>query len=204
MSPRDLLNEDETREVMGPYEERLASVLTRAFSRWQSLPLKDRLDMSPRSRATLVHDFIAVDATDEFFTDEHVTVSRKRGTVVLVFAGKIAVRFKKVTGTSLRYCVGPTRRQHAIHNQQLSLDGTDVRLTWATAAWRVDALGELTQTALLVNNGDQQQYAFDLAVTEPADVLPLPVQEDDGLVIRPAVSAAENDATEAGTGTGIR
>jgi hypothetical protein len=203
MTPRDLLTEDETREVMGPYEQRLAAVLSRSFARWRSLPSEFAVDASSRTRASMVHDYIAVEATSEFLGDAHVTVSRKRGTVVLVFAGKVAVRFKKVTGTSLRYCVGPTRRQHAIHNQQLALDGTDVRLTWATAAWRVDALGELTQTALLVNDGDQQQYAFDLAPAEPADVLPLPVPEDDdGLVIRPAASAAGNDhATGDGTGT---
>ena len=203
MSLRELLTEDETREVMGPYQERLAAVLNRAFARWRSLPPEHAVDASSRSRASLVHDYIAAEATSEFLGDDHVTVSRKRGTVVLVFAGKVAVRFKKVTGTSLRYCVGPTRRQHAIHNQQLSLADTDITLTWATAAWRLDSLGELSQTALLVNDGDKQQFSFDLAVAEPADVLPLPVADDDdgGLVMRPAAPAAEDDATRDGTGT---
>lgn len=191
MSHRVLLTEDETREVMAPYEERLGSVLSRAFDRWQSIPPEHTFPMSARSRASLIHDLIVDEAGIEFAGEDHVTVSHKRGTVVLVFAGKVAVRFKKVSGNALRYSVGRTWRQRAIHDQQLALDSTDVRLTWATAGWRLDAAGELAQTALVVTQGDRQQYAFDLWATEPAELLALPVQDDgeDGLVIRPAASA---------------
>jgi hypothetical protein len=200
MSERALLTEDETREVLAPYEDRLADVLNRAFARWRSLPPEHAMAMSARSRASLIHDYIVDEAGSEFASDNHVTVSHKRGTVVLVFAGKVAVRFKKVTGNSLRYSVGRTGRQRAIHDQQLALDGTDVRPTWATAGWRLDAAGDLAQTALVVNQGDRQQYAFDLTAGEPAEVLALPVEDDDvdGLVIRPA--AAADEAVD-GTGT---
>lgn len=199
MSDRALLTEDETHEVMAPYEERLGQVLSRAFARWRSLPQEHALAMSARSRASLIHDYIVDAATEEFLGEDHVTVSHKRGTVVLVFAGKVAVRFKKVSGDALRYSVGRTGRQRAIHNQQLALDGTDVRPTWATAGWRLDAAGDLAQTALVVNHGDRQQYAFDLAAAEPAALLALPMEDEDedGLVIRPAASG--DDATGSGT-----
>jgi hypothetical protein len=65
---------------------------------------------------------------------------------------------------------------------------------------RLDAAGELTQTALVVASGDSQQYALDLDTGSdaPAPVL-LPVAEDDdeGLVIRPAAAqlAADGPAT---------
>ncbi|MDP9417174.1 MAG: hypothetical protein M3P48_04935 [Actinomycetota bacterium] len=200
MSDCALLTEDETRQVMAPYEDRLAAVLSRAFTRWRSLPPEHALAMSARSRASLIHDYIVDEAGAEFAGDGHVTVTHKRGTVVLVFAGKVAVRFKKVSGDSLRYSVGRTWRQRAIHHQQLALDGTDVRLTWATAGWRLNAAGGLAQTALVVNDGDRQQYAFDLAPADSAEVLALPVRDDDedGLVIRPAASA-DHAADGAGT-----
>jgi hypothetical protein len=193
MSARVLLTEDETREVIAPYEGRLADVLSRAAARWRSLPPEHAVTMSARSRASLVHDFIVDEASREFLGDDSVTVSHKSGTVVLVFDGKVAVRFKRVSGASLRYAVGPTSRQQAIHCQQLALEGTDVRLTWATAGWRLGDAGDLAQSALVVNCGGQQMYVLDLATSEVADVLPLPLQDaaDDGLVILPRASADE-------------
>lgn len=201
MGHRDeLLTEDETREVMSPYEERLASVVNRAIARWQDLPPEHAVDFSPRSRASLIHDYIVAEANAEFQGKDHVKVSNKRGTVVLLFAGKVAVRFKKVNGNRLRYSISPTGRQRGIHMQQLALDGTDVRVTWATAGYRLDAAGGLIQTALVVNHGESQRFAFDLE-SAPAGVVqsyPMPEDDDEGLVIRPAASA---DAPAGGTGT---
>jgi hypothetical protein len=201
MGDRDaLLTEDKTREVMSLYEERLVSVMSRAILRWQDLPPGVGAVLSPRSRASMIHDLIVDEANAEFRAEDHVKVSNKRGTVVLLFAGKVAVRFKKVTGNRLRYSISPTRRQRGIHTQQLALDGTDVRVTWATAGYRLDAAGGLQQTALVVNQGDSRRFAFDLDAAPAGVVQPYPVPEDDdeGLVIRPAASA---HGRERGTGT---
>lgn len=133
-----------------------------------------------------------------FLGDSSVTVSLKRGTVVLVFGGRVAVRFKKVRGPSLRYSVGPTYRQRAIHEQQLPLDGTDVWVTWATAGYRLDAAGSLAQAALVVTDGDVQQYAFVLSsAAAPVVALPADDGDDDGLVIRPSGAAAVGNAAAA-------
>jgi hypothetical protein len=184
-----LLTEDEIHEVLASYEERVGEVIGKAVDRWQQMPLSHVVSFTPRTRASAIHDLIVEEATAEFLGDPNVTVSLKRGTVVLVFGGRVAIRFKKVCGRSLRYSVGPTYRQRAIHEQQLPLDGTDVRVTWATAGYRLDAAGRLAQAALVVTDGDVQQYAFDLTAP-PAPVVVLPVDdEDDGLVIRPAVAA---------------
>jgi hypothetical protein len=189
---RPLLTQDEIRQVMSPYEQRLGDVLGRALARWQSLPVEHSVALGARSRSSIVHDYVVEAAASEFLGDPGVTVSVRRGTVVLVFCGKVAVRFKKVNGQFMRYSVGHTRRQRAIHDQQLSLEGTDVRLTWATAGYRLDITGDLAQTALIVNQGDTQQYAFDLAsnLTEPVRAL-LPVEDDDALVIRPTTLGAQ-------------
>lgn len=200
MSPdAPLLTEDETREVMSRYEDRVAGVINRAVARWHDLPAGHAVSFSARTRACAIHDYIREEATVEFLADPGVTVTLKRGTVVLVFAGKVAVRFKKLRGHSLQYSVGPTHRQQAIHNQQLALDGTDIRLTWATAGYRLDAAGVLAQTALVVNDGEAQQFAFDLAATAPAPLVVLPAtDDDDALVIRPAATGAERADGTAG------
>lgn len=193
-----LLTEDEIHEVMAPYEERVGEVIGRAVDRWRQMPAGSVVSFSARTQASAIHDLIVEEATAEFLADPNVTVSLKRGTVVLVFGGRVAVRFKKVRGPSLRYSVGPTYRQRAIHEQQLPLDGTDVRVTWATAGYRLDASGGLAQAALVVTDGSMQQYAFDLAATAaPVVALPLDNEDDDGLVIRPA--AASGPGAAAGT-----
>lgn len=187
-----LLTEDEIRDVMSPYEERVGKVITRAVERWHELPVRNVVSLSPRTRASAIHDLIVEEATAAFLGDPGVTVSLKRGTVALVFGGRVAVRFKKVRGRSLRYSVGPTFRQRAIHEQQLPLDGTDLRVTWATAGYRLDAAGALAQAALVVTDGDVQQYAFDLsAPTAPVVSLPVDDEDDDGLVIRPAAAGPD-------------
>lgn len=195
-----LLTEDETREVMSRYEVRVAGVINRAVARWHDLPAGHAVAFSARTRACAIHDFIVEEASVEFLTDPGVTVGLKRGTVVLVFGSKVAVRFKKLRGQNLRYSVGPTHRQKAIHHQQLCLDGTDVRLTWATAGYRLDAAGELAQTALVVNAGEEQRFSFDLADAAAAPLVVLPATEDDedALVIRPATTGAKHaDGTAA-------
>jgi len=190
-----LLTEDEIHEVLSSYEERVGEVIARAVERWHELPASNVVSFTPRTRASAIHDLIVEEATAAFLGDPNVTVSLKRGTVVLVFGGRVAVRFKKVRGQSLRYSVGPTYRQRAIHAQQLPLDGTDLRVTWATAGYRLDAAGGLAQATLVVTDGDVQQYAFDLTAP-PAPVVALPVNDmdDDGLVIRPAPAASADAA----------
>lgn len=192
-----LLSEGEIHDVLASYEQRVGEVIVRAVDRWQQMPVSHVVSFTARTRASAIHDLIVEEATTEFLRDPNVTVSLKRGTVVLVFGGRVAVRFKKVRGQSLRYSVGPTYRQRAIHAQQLPLDGTDLRVTWATAGYRLDAAGSLAQAALVVTNGDVQQYAFDLSAP-PAPVIALPAddEDDDGLVIRPA--AADSTDTVAG------
>jgi len=194
MSPDStLLTEGETREVMSRYEDRQAGVINRAVARWHDLPAGHAVSFSARTRACAIHDYIRDESVAEFLADPRVTVTLKRGTVVLVFAGRVAVRFKKLRGQNLQYSVGSTRRQRAIHNQQLALDGTDICLTWATAGYRLDAAGILAQTALVVNDGGRQQFAFDLIETAPAALVILPVLDDDedALVIRPAATGAD-------------
>jgi hypothetical protein len=182
-----LLTEHEIREVLASYEERIGEVIGRAVDRWHRMPASGEVSFSQRTQASAIHDLIVDEATREFLADPSVTVSLKRGTVVLVFGGTVAVRFKKVRGQSLRYSVGPTYRQRAIHTQQLPLDGTAIRVTWATAGYRLDAVGALAQAALVVTDGEVQQYAFDLT-TAAAPVVALPVhdEDDDGLIVRPA------------------
>jgi len=196
-----LLTEDEIHGLLAPYEARVGEVITRAVDRWRQMPVSHVVSFTPRTRASAIHDLIVEEATAEFLGDPSVTVSLKRGTVVLVFGGRVAVRFKKVRGRSLRYSVGPTYRQRAIHEQQLPLDGTDLRVTWATAGYRLDAAGDLAQAALVVTDGDVQQYAFDLSSAATAAVVELPADDsdDDGLVIRAAGTgdAADADASAA-------
>lgn len=193
-----LLTPAEIHAVMAAYEPRVGQVIGRAVDRWRRMPASDTVSFSARTQASAIHDLIVEEATAEFLADPNVTVSLKRGTVVLVFGGRVAVRFKKVRGQSLRYSVGPTYRQRAIHFQQLPLDGTDVRVTWATAGYRLDAAGGLAQAALVVTDGIEQQYAFDLTATAaPVVALPVPDEDHDGLVIRPAFLTSR-DAT-AGT-----
>ena len=195
-SAATLLTEQEIRGVLAPYEVRVGEVIRRAVDRWRQMPASHVVSFTPRTRASAIHDLIVEEATTEFLGDPNVTVSLKRGTVVLAFDSRVAVRFKKVRGSSLRYSVGPTYRQRAIHKQQLPLDDTDLRVTWATAGYRLDAAGDLAQAALVVTDGDLQQYAFELAAPTAAPVVALPADEadDDGLVIRPTGAATVADA----------
>lgn len=195
-SAATLLTEDEIHGVLAPYEVRVGEVITRAVDPWGQMPASHVVLFTPRTRASAIHDLIVEEATTEFLGDPNVTVSLKRGTVVLVFGSRVAVRFKKARGSSLRYSVGPTYRQRAIHEQQLPPDGTDLRVTWTTAGYRLDAAGDLAQAALVMTDGGVRQYAFDLASPTAAPVVALPDEEADGygLVIRPSGAATVADA----------
>lgn len=193
-----LLDEHETRGLLVRHEVALQGAIVRGVERWQSMPPALSVSYGPVSRAAAVHDLVCEAARAQFLGCDGVTVRQEAGTTFLVFAGRLAVRFKKVDGDHLRYSLSPTHRQQAIHTQQLALEGTDARFTWATAGYQLDEADRLARTVLVVREGDRLRFAFDIAGDAPAAPVALPLAyDDDGLDIRPSARDGEQTGTGA-------
>lgn len=90
---------DEVRPIIREFELRMRKVLEAAWVEWMAMPNRGRL--SPRSRASIVFDFIRARAIDEFDGDTEVRTIVKGQTVHFLFRDQILVRFKKANGLGL-------------------------------------------------------------------------------------------------------
>ena len=89
----------DVRPILQSFEIRMRKILEDAWDEWLEIP--DRARFSPRSRASMVFDFIRRRAIAEFDGDRDIRIIDKGQTVQFLIKDKVLVRFKKANGAGL-------------------------------------------------------------------------------------------------------
>lgn len=89
-----LLDHSEAETILTPYLDLLDNVIQSAFDRYHSL--EDKHEHTPRSRASLIHDFIVINAEKEFSGKQGIECYYTYGLFTVSFYDKVMVRFKKL------------------------------------------------------------------------------------------------------------
>jgi hypothetical protein len=99
MPPKPVPPLDLVKKALEDFELRMREVLEGAWEDWQSV--SHRALMSPRSRASVVFDFIKARALAEFDGDPNIRAIPKGQTVHFLFRDRVLVRFKKANSAGL-------------------------------------------------------------------------------------------------------
>ncbi|MGW3628187.1 hypothetical protein [Streptomyces sp. NPDC000880] len=191
----------EANELLSPHLGAIGDCIDKGWKSWRELLEEDPkrgIIISNRSRANLVHDFIRYEATQTFDADSRVIVSDDRGFLLLTFAGKILLRFKKFSGPGLRTSSIPTQQSREYANQVLP--GMD-ELTHLVAGYLPDEAGlGLDRIAITCTLNADQLWVLDLDLkleSGAAPVASLPITsalDQRDTIIRPK-SADEAEET---------
>lgn len=129
-------------QLLGPHLPALDSCFRAAWSRWQKWLGSCEgppTDVSPRTRANALYDFIAAEAVKRFAGVPGVLVAKERGFLVIRFGDKIALRFKKFRSSTLRTSDNKTTQSALFQSQQLEYSNIQP-MTHVVAGYLLDDL----------------------------------------------------------------
>lgn len=140
-------NEQNDREAVLRLLEPHLSVLEQVFqTAWARLAswLKNiegsPADLSPRSRASILYDYIVAEAVKVFIGKDGVRVKKKRGLLVLHFQDRVVLRFKKFRSRTMRTSSNRTRQAERYAEQTLEYDSALIPMVHVTAGYLLDSL----------------------------------------------------------------
>jgi hypothetical protein len=153
-----------------PYLPTLDKCFHIAWERWTEWLKKldgSPADVSTRSRASILYDFIAAEAVRAFLGTNGVQVRRERGYLVLRFTDRVALRFKKFQGNSLRVSMSKTKQAELFGAQKLEFPvGSLKPMTHVIAGYLLDGLAlDISRLAITCTCDGVQVWA-------PIDLLP--------------------------------
>ncbi|WP_327691093.1 hypothetical protein OG870_17375 [Streptomyces sp. NBC_00461] len=187
--------------ILSPHLDSIGLCIDQGWKRWRALLARDAelgVIISNRSRASLVYDFIRYEAMNTFDGNPKVTVSDSRGFLLLTFADKIVMRFKKFRDGSLRTSSIPTQQSIEYANQVLP--GMD-ELTHLVAGYLPDETGLDLRLAAITCTLDKDQLwvlDLDLGIDQAAPVTPIPLastQDQLDTIVRPKTAAKDTGQT---------
>jgi hypothetical protein len=144
-----------------------------SFGKWKSGHQGNGLILTPRSRASVIHDYMVAFARDFFKDDPGIRIFARRGLSLMNIDDSLLLRFKKLDAEKRSRNI-PTQQTH-LFRAQLELPGIPAELTHLEAGY---VLNEL-QTALdgvyiTCPNGNRLEWFMDLTSLPGANVVPLP------------------------------
>ena len=122
---KNILTREKAGELLQPYYDDFVACVQAGLNQFSDLPNSLRVISRPRTLANLLNDAIRSDAEKRFLNDVQVLMNLQHEGAIFIFAGKVAIRFKKVDADGMPRNV-PTGRQHSISEQQLELSGITV------------------------------------------------------------------------------
>ncbi len=130
--------------ILEPYLPTLDKCFQAAMARWQSWLGKlegSPADVSARTRANTLYDFIAAEVAKRFLPEPHVRVRKERGFLVVRFHDRVAMRIKKFRSRSLKTSSIATAQALAFAGQSLELSDVTVQpMTHVVAGYLLDDL----------------------------------------------------------------
>ena len=167
-------DEDIVRSVLVPYETKLFQAVHGAWEDWKALGLAGRLLFLGRSRACLVHDFMVQRAIAAFTGDAVVRTIRRDETAKFVFAGQVALRFKKADDNGLGSNIETEATLDFVEQQQ-ELPGIPnvhkIEVVYILNKLRT----QIERVVVVARDGDVRLWNYLIAPAMTAEIVPLPV-----------------------------
>jgi hypothetical protein len=140
--------DESSREVVAvrlqPHLPTLDQCFRAAWQRW--IKWLKRLegpptDVSARTRASVLYDFIVAEAVRAFLAKDGIRVKRERGFLVLRFQDRVALRFKKFRSRTLSVSANKTEQSELFSGQMLEFpSGSPKPMTHVIAGYLLDGL----------------------------------------------------------------
>ncbi|MFJ3758855.1 hypothetical protein [Streptomyces sp. NPDC090080] len=188
-------------QLLQPYQGHLDQCFRNAWDRWQEW-LKtlegSPADVSPRSRANVLYDFIKAEAVKQFLGIEHVRVRHERGFLVIQIHDRVAIRFKKFRSRKLKTSSIMTGQAKAYLGQSLEFASEVQPMTHLIAGYLLDRfevdLEKLAITCTL--NGEHLWAPIDIIpdVGHGGVIIPMPAAPTDGP--RPVIRSTRKTPAE--------
>jgi hypothetical protein len=155
---------------LAPHLDTLEKCFRQAWRRWVDwLPeLKGApTDISPRSRASVIYDFIVAEAVQAFLSTPGIRVQKERGFLVLRFQDRVALRFKKFGNKKLSVSRNNTRQTQLYDAQMLEFaPGTLQSMAHVTAGYLLDNLAlDMSVLAITCTENGRHMWA-------PIEIIP--------------------------------
>jgi hypothetical protein len=167
-------NEDIVRSVLAPYETKLFQAVHGAWADWKAVGLAGRLLFLGRSRACLVHDFIVQRAITAFTGDAAVRTVRRDETAKFVFAGQVALRFKKADDNGLGSNIETEATLDFVEQQQ-ELPGIPnvhkIEVVYILNKLRT----QIERVVVVARDGNVRLWNYVIAPATTAEIVMLPI-----------------------------
>jgi hypothetical protein len=167
---KTLLTEAEARALLDAHTSDVRACLLAGWAAWTELGElvpHHRINLGSRSRASIVHDAITAEARKRFHNRPGVNVLKQHGFLVLVFDGRLVLRFKKLDDRFRT--AGIATRQRMRFEYQMHLEGLDAQTTNVVAGYLLTQLQDEYQGMWIVcSDGGDLQWKVSLVPSMPA------------------------------------
>ena len=175
--PPLLLSADEAQAILDPHIDDLRACLSAGWRAWQALceaiPVA-RVRTSNRTRAGIVYDAAVAEARMRFLNKPGVHLMSRLGFLVVVFDGRLVLRFKKYRH-GLRTGGIPTHQQLSFA-WQAEMDGMPPAATKVVAGYLLNRLQDgIARMAITCSVGPNLRWCFDIADAAAAAASPTPM-----------------------------
>lgn len=203
MDESGLHSEEEVRQIIHEaYRRRFRTCHYDALRRWEERPAEERKDLSARTRANTIHDFIATRAAELFDDLPGVAIVDRReanGYFSLVFDDVIVARFKKFRDDSFATCGIATQEQQRFALQEPPLTGMRTS-TNIVVGYLLDELEtSISRIAIACSKGDDLLWAIDITDDDAGYGEVIPMIEPDkpgGYRLRSEAEESEEEPEE--------
>jgi hypothetical protein len=162
---------EDVQAILEDFEDRMARVLERAWQEWLELPR--RAALSPRSRASIVFDFIRRLALEEFDRDPNIRAIPRGQTVHFLFRDRVLVRFKKANTRGLGSNIEP-QAVIAFIDPQLSLIALPP-IHNVEACYHLDKLAtKMAMLTISARRRNHRLWSYPMRRTSGGAVVPIP------------------------------
>jgi hypothetical protein len=159
------------KDILKDFELRMRAILEGAWQDW--LAMTNRAIFSPRSRASMVFDFIKTRALTEFDGDRNIRAIPKGQTVHFLFRDRVLLRFKKANASGLGSNI-ETQAVLEFIDPQIPLFAMPP-IFRVEVCYRLDKLAtQMTTLAVTARQGKTKLWSYELARSAGAEIIPLP------------------------------
>ncbi|MFE4817857.1 hypothetical protein ACFRFU_15830 [Streptomyces sp. NPDC056704] len=187
--------------LLQPFQNKFDQCFRDAWDRWQDWLKKlegSPADVSSRSRANMLYDFITAEVVKQFIGVEHVRVRKERGFLVLHIQNRVAIRFKKFRGRKLKTSGIPTGQALAFQGQTLEFSSEVEPMTHLVAGYLLDSFElDLAKLAITCSLDGEHLWAPIEIIPDAGQggiTIPMPAAPGDGP--RPVIRSTRKTPAE--------
>jgi hypothetical protein len=168
-----VLSPEEVKDILGERVDKLRLCMETAWERYQNFPPEVKVDLSARSRASVVYDFIIREAWNQFMNDSDVHLDQRRGFLLINVLGMVLIRFKKFNKRLLPQSI-PTNQNMVFMERGQGILLECVTATKLIAGYQLNNLQSNIQLmAMVCPDGNTCELYFELDKPSIAETVPL-------------------------------